>query len=219
MNHQPTHRNPPNNCSGVGERIRQACLQRGWNQRELAARAGVSRTTLYQIERGGVSRPRPSTLKRIADALQVEIEEIAAEPFLSVRGQQASPSLRGRFDRSTNTSVDEVCEQSPELFSGWSAGEWEELYSTFGTGGQLTPQGVVQTAVHINRKREVMHRLNVLLETHLRDVAVSLVDSLYGLISAENAQPDRFVEAVPTDGGPEPADDDMPADGNVQNRS
>jgi transcriptional regulator with XRE-family HTH domain len=149
---------------------------------ELAARSGISRTTLYQIERGGVSRPRATTLKRIADALEIDVARLmdTDEPLPNGRDRRHAGEL---FDRSTNPSVKDVYEECPSLFAGWSTAEWDELYSTFGTGGQLTSDGVLQTAVHINRKREVAHRLNVLLETHLSDVAAGLIDTLYKLVS------------------------------------
>jgi transcriptional regulator with XRE-family HTH domain len=170
---------PAEAISEWGRRIRLACLQRGLSRGELAARSGISRTTLYQIERGGVAQPRPKTLKRIADALDFDVARLIAIDEASPNGRHDA----GLFDRSTNPAVDDVYEESPSLFAGWSAAEWDELYSTFGQGGQLTPDGVVQTAVHINRKREVAHRLNVILETHLGDVAAGLIDTLYKLVS------------------------------------
>ena len=162
-----------------GRRIRQACLRRGLSRGALAARSGVSRTTLYQLERGGVVQPRATTLKRIADALDVDVAWLTDSD-----GSNPNDVDRRRFDRATNPAVHDVYQECPSLFVDWSATEWDELYSTFGTGGQLTAEGVVQTAVHINRKREVGRRLNVLLETHLGDVAAGLVDTLYNLVSA-----------------------------------
>ena len=165
-----------------GRRIRQACLRRGLSRGELAARSGISRTTLYQIERGGVAHPRGTTLKRIADALEIDVLRLAAPDAEAANGPE-EPRQRA-FDRSTNPCVDDVSEACPSLFAGWSPADWDELYSTFGNGGQLTADGVAQSAVQINRKREVAHRLNVLLETHLGDVAAGLIDTLYKLVSA-----------------------------------
>jgi transcriptional regulator with XRE-family HTH domain len=166
-----------------GRRLRRACLRRGLSRGELAARSGVSRTTLYQIERGGVAHPRATTLKRIADALEIDVAHFTGSG--DAYPDAGDVRREGRlFDRSTNPSVNDVYEECPSLFAGWSTADWDELYSTFGTGGQLTADGVVQTAVHINRKREVGHRLNVLLETHLGGVAAGLIDTLYYLVSA-----------------------------------
>lgn len=163
--------------------IRQARRQRGWNLGELAERSAVCRTTLYQLERGVVAQPRASTLKRIADAFGMPVEGLLA-------GEQPACEPAARFDRATNPCVAEVSEDCPSLFAGWSAAQWDELYSSFGVGGQLTPEGVVQAAVDINRKAEVMQRLNVVLETHLRDVAVSLIDTLFDQVQPARSVPD-----------------------------
>ena len=157
----------------LARRIRRACWQRGWNRSEFAQRSGVSRTTLYLLERGKIAQPRGSTLKRIADALEMGVAELVDGP----QPTAISPAIK--FDRATNGCVREVSEECPQLFSGWSASQWDELYSSFGVGGQLTPQGVVQAAIAINRKSEAAHQLNVILETHLRDVAISLIESLF----------------------------------------
>lgn len=176
------HTDGPLRC-GLAWEIRRACLQRGWDQTDLARKSGVSRTTLYQIERGGVRKPRHSTLKRIAEALEMPVEDLSrSEPSplqFDDRPSAATPRNGADFDRATNPLVDSVREERPELFAGWSAGQWDELYSTFGTGGQLTAEGVVRTAMHINRKREVVRRLNIVLETHLGEVAANLVETLY----------------------------------------
>lgn len=46
------------------------------SQRELAERAGVSETTIVKLELGA-TRPHPSTLRKIADALGISAEEMA----------------------------------------------------------------------------------------------------------------------------------------------
>lgn len=44
---------PSEVCSGLAERARQARLERGWTQDELARRAGVALSTLRVFERTG----------------------------------------------------------------------------------------------------------------------------------------------------------------------
>lgn len=46
------------------------------SQRELAERAGVSATTIANIETGKI-RPHPRTLRKLADALRVDPGELA----------------------------------------------------------------------------------------------------------------------------------------------
>src|SRR5690242_20215175 len=60
-----------------------ALLQRyralaGLSQEELAERAGLSRRGISDLERGARRSPRPDTVRRLADALQLGIAERAA---------------------------------------------------------------------------------------------------------------------------------------------
>lgn len=56
--------------------LREARLRKLLSQRELARRAGVALATVTNIELGKI-RPHPSTLRKLADALGVEPEELA----------------------------------------------------------------------------------------------------------------------------------------------
>ena len=55
----------------LGEFVRAARRARGWTQRELAARAGLSRGYVANIERGATPVPRRATVRRLAAALGV----------------------------------------------------------------------------------------------------------------------------------------------------
>lgn len=171
-------------------RLRELCMERGWDLGELARRAGVSRTTLYQLDRQRIRRPHAGTLGRIAAALGVSPAALWAEgPELrpeedraATRQRSAEASAGAAFDRVTNPAVAVVAADQPGLFEGWTADDWGELYSTFGVGGELTPEGVVATAEAINRKREVVQQLQVVLETHLGEVAANMIGTLYAMV-------------------------------------
>ena len=127
----------------VAEAIQRHRLQKGWDQGDLARRAGVSRTTLYSLERGGTRSPRATTLARLAKALDVTVEDLlpaVVSPDAIRRPHLDSPDspATGRqqdFDRCTNPLVSDVERDSPELFSGWSDTDLYEMYSTCGVGG------------------------------------------------------------------------------------
>ncbi len=94
------------------------------------------------------------------------------------------------FDRQTNWCVQELCERSPELFQGWADQEWEELFSSFGVGGELNEEGVRQQVEAINQRRVTLYELQVLLETHLADAAQRIIHSLYESVQGpESASP------------------------------
>lgn len=175
-------RSPPE--LAVGQRIRSARLKKGWNQLELAAQAHVSRTTLYQLERGRIASPHVTTLHRLAKALAIPVSWLNADElpqeFQPPSNSEVDPALE--FDRQTNPCVDLVSAQFPDLFAEFTRADWDELYSTFGTGGALTEEGVLETAQVIAGKRETLRRVSVLLETHLADPTKAMVDSLFALI-------------------------------------
>src|SRR5579863_4340875 len=58
----------------LAQRVRDFRYSKGWGPDELASRASISRTALYQIESGKTELPRAGTLRRIALALEVSME-------------------------------------------------------------------------------------------------------------------------------------------------
>ena len=52
---------------------------RGLSQRELAERANVSPATVYEMEAGRRPQPRGSTLRKLADALGVDVSELVED--------------------------------------------------------------------------------------------------------------------------------------------
>jgi transcriptional regulator with XRE-family HTH domain len=67
---------PGNEPSALAHRIRQLRCAKGLGPDDLAARAKISRTALYQIETGKTTHPRSGTLFSIARALGVEADEL-----------------------------------------------------------------------------------------------------------------------------------------------
>jgi transcriptional regulator with XRE-family HTH domain len=60
----------------LSKQIRDLRYAKGWGPDELASRAKISRTALYQIERGNTSKPQAGTLRRICRALGVSLESL-----------------------------------------------------------------------------------------------------------------------------------------------
>ena len=59
-----------------GDRLRKVRDMRLLSQRELAKRAGLSPTTILKLESGRVDKPHPRTIRKLADALEVEPDEL-----------------------------------------------------------------------------------------------------------------------------------------------
>src|SRR5208283_664956 len=83
----------------LAQRVRDFRYSKGWGPDELANRAEISRTALYQIESGKTELPRAGTLRRIAVALNVPMEDLLGHDNLAESMHSAgdfSPSHRSR---------------------------------------------------------------------------------------------------------------------------
>ena len=69
----------------LAQRVRDQRYAKGWGPDELASRASISRTALYQIESGKTEQPRAATVRRIAEALSIPTETLLG-PNLGVVG-------------------------------------------------------------------------------------------------------------------------------------
>ena len=86
----------------LSKRIRDLRYAKGWGPDELASRAKISRTALYQIERGNTSKPQAGTLRRISRALGVPLEILLdSTPVLA----EQTPSSEGACHGSACTST------------------------------------------------------------------------------------------------------------------
>lgn len=63
----------------LAQRVRDFRYSKGWGPDELANRAEISRTALYQIESGKTGLPRAGTLRRIAVALEVSMDDLLGD--------------------------------------------------------------------------------------------------------------------------------------------
>ncbi|TWT63145.1 helix-turn-helix domain-containing protein [Rubinisphaera italica] len=191
------------------ERIEHYCLKHGWTISRLAEASGVSRATLYQWQKHGACKPRHDTLHKLASALSVSPSVLKSESRNGELSGETSPissfetshfrpesspwveddaDSRRLFDRQSNWAIQEVCQNHPELFADWSDEQWDELFSTFGVGGELNETGVLQQAEAINAKRETIYQLQVVLETHLADAARNVIRSLYDSVQCASIE-------------------------------
>jgi len=90
----------------LAKRIRDLRYSKGWGPDELANRAKISRTALYQIERGNTSKPQAGTLRRISRALGVPLEILLdSTPVLSEQISSSEGSTEGGSYSHAMTSV------------------------------------------------------------------------------------------------------------------
>ena len=72
------------------EKIKELRIERGLSQAKLAARAGVDPSTVNQIERGA-REASPTTLRKIAQALDVNLAELLQETDSPKARRRSSP--------------------------------------------------------------------------------------------------------------------------------
>jgi transcriptional regulator with XRE-family HTH domain len=77
----------------IGERIRSLRTARGLSQEEVARRTGIGLKSYGDLERGRTRDPHYSTLRGVARALGVRVEELLEESVLA--GKAVAPPLSG----------------------------------------------------------------------------------------------------------------------------
>ncbi|SDK26534.1 cupin domain-containing protein [Microbulbifer yueqingensis] len=115
----------------VGARLRSVRLMRGWSQRELAKRAGVTNATISLIEQGRVS-PSVGSLKKVLDSIPMSLAE-----FFSLQLDD-SPSVFFRAEDMPDVGTGAVGHRL--LAAGHSNREMSILYETYPPGGDTGPE-------------------------------------------------------------------------------
>jgi transcriptional regulator with XRE-family HTH domain len=141
----------------------------GLSVKAVAEACGLDQRTVSGILGGG-KKPHPHTLHRLAEGLQVSIDEFFVDP---------AQLLYRRFDQQTNPVVAEVLETNSELFEGWSLADFDELHSRVGTGGPLTVEGTLAAVGQMNQKRQLHEKLDLLLESSHAELAAGLIELLW----------------------------------------
>lgn len=60
----------------LGDKLREARRREALTQGDLAEKSGVGITTIVRLERGQITEPRVSTLRKLAGALDVEPRDL-----------------------------------------------------------------------------------------------------------------------------------------------
>lgn len=89
--------------AAIGERLWELRDERGWSQKGLANLSGVSHVTIVHLETGRIGNPRMPTLRRLARAFGMTVEEFAGDDAVNPLGyalrRRAEDWLREREAR------------------------------------------------------------------------------------------------------------------------
>lgn len=153
----------------VAHNVRRLMARDGLTYDEVCRASGIDARTLRAILRAE-KRPHAKTLQRLAEGLGVAPDEL----FL---GDESA--ARAEFDAATNPAIENVVEESPELFADWRPGDFVELASRVGEGGALTPDGVRAAADSMNANRRAVDRARIVLESDQAETLRTVIDALY----------------------------------------
>ncbi len=165
---------------------------------QVVTATALDERTLRALARGG-SRPHARTLHKLAQGLGISIDELF---------RPVGRSAPRKFDRATNSLVESCVAGHAELFSNWSESDFDELYSRFGTGGQLTEEGILTAAHATNAKRDLWRQVSVILESGEAELLSQFVNVLYRRVTATSlpreaspANGKRVLSSGPTNDG------------------
>lgn len=96
------------------EILKQIRIKKGFSQKEIAERLGVSQPSYAQYE-NGKRKPKIETLKRIASALNVSLEEFMTDSELSLFESMANLYLQSGFGVEELESLEEHTPQEKYL--------------------------------------------------------------------------------------------------------
>lgn len=143
---------------------------------QVVEASGLDQRTVRAIARAE-KNTHARTLRRLAEGFGVAVEELFVD---------AGSIAAAGFDEATNPVVSQVIESHAGVFEGWSAGDFAELHSRFGHGGELNERGTLEAAEQMNRKREVIAQARVVLETSDGKLLEEFVKMLYERVQVKS---------------------------------
>lgn len=165
--------------TNLAQRIRDIRYKKGLGPDALAARAEISRTALYQIECGKTEVPRAGTLRRIAHALDVPIDELL--------GYWPKP------DSFSETSLSEELTVSTGERGTGPDREW-----SYPDDPEITSYTEARKSFELNpSKADVMQKLEDLLDSRFADSITKIIDETHDIMALLRSQ---AVNRVPVNG-------------------
>ncbi len=173
--------------NNLAAKIARLVEERGWNQSDFARITKLNLQTIGTIlVPRGDRRLRNATIGACARALGLTVNELRTLPLERLLGRMhnprpadGDPARRRLFEEATQPELLVWLERNPERAGRLTAAEIDELLSLQGTGGPLTSFGVEHFVNVIERKRELMDKVQAVAGTEYLDFLEQFVDLLY----------------------------------------
>jgi len=169
--------------TSLAKRVRDCRYTKGWGPDELASRAEISRTALYQIESGKTELPRAGTLRRIAKALDVSVDVLLGNADMGSlqlssfaqgameSGSASKPERRPEWMHAEEVSYPKIPRPS-ESFANPESGEAASGYEAGSAMGYRPPL----------RERDLTKKLHELLASPLGEGVARIVEESYRML-------------------------------------
>ena len=99
--------------------VKEIRRRKGWSQKDLAEESGVGQDTISGIE-SGRHEPRPSTLRKLADALDVEVADFFREPAVPLVEAPREAGRLSAIDVALDAARRQIALENQAMFSGQS---------------------------------------------------------------------------------------------------
>lgn len=165
----------------LAQRVRDFRYSKGWGPDELASRADISRTALYQIESGKTELPRAATLRRIALALDVSLDTLLGHADGDAAAQNGVPKIL--IPHKPRASAAEREARAAQRWQSHSAHGGSTIEDPDGLmfASDSKDCCVVDEPVSW-RERELMSKLHALLNSPLGESVARIVEESYRLL-------------------------------------
>jgi transcriptional regulator with XRE-family HTH domain len=165
----------------LAQRVRDYRYSKGWGPDELANRAEISRTALYQIESGKTGLPRAGTLRRIAVALDVPMEDLLGheDELDETEGEAERISLPRRAPGLYDWVPSEggpLAMPSLGSFRALSPGAADDLRFSVESAAPAKTSG--RDSIYL-REGELMSKLHDLLHSPIGESVARIVEELH----------------------------------------
>lgn len=177
---------PTANHVDVAAKIARLVEERGWNQEDFARIANVNRHTVRTILQTHGRKLRNATVQSCARALGLTVSELRTLPL-----ERLLPRMRGQAAPEGNDRFQALLAQvtQPEL-AAWlkrnedrarqlTSAESEELLEMQGPSGPLAAIGVERVVEQVERKRELIQRVQAIAGTEYLNLLEQFVAVLF----------------------------------------